>query len=785
MNSNLLRSVVLTGLIFFSSASFAQTASSPEMTKENFEFKTGVKVSMTELMLRQRLDKSPRPKIKFHNDETEYRKNLPQNPDSPAIASSAGKQVGLDLGIFAAKPAGRIEPLFATVGTNFEGGNSTQGPTVTPPDTMGEVGPANVVVPLNNQVRIYNRSGVLISAVNTDVFFSPVVTPGSGTSDPRVRFDRLTNRWYVCAIDVAGPRNRLLLAVSNSDTLTSTSTWTFSFALAATNRFADYPTLAVDQNGVYIGVNSFSNTTGGFLGSDLWCFRKADAIAGTLAGTTFLNLTDSFTPFIADNDDPAATDGYYLAVSNASFGLLKFGRVARSGAGFAFTQAISNLTIATSSFPVDQAIPGGSHDTIDDRMFSAKVFYDRVTNTRTLWTTQNMAVDSAGVATNTGARTNASRWYQITNLNTTPTVAQFGTVFNTSFGFSIPTVAMNLQGHALMGFTRSNATTSPGVATSHRLATDASGTMTAPTLRQAGTGNFALFGTPSRWGDYSNTVVDPRNGMSIWTFQEYVRANNSWAVRAIELRAPAPTLASVAPATITQGQSTSFTLTGTGLFDPGTGYPDRLAVSVSGTGVTVSNLTWVSPTSVTMTLSATSGAATGSRTITLTNPDGQTATTTLTVNALALVAGTITFEDFPPATKPQVTVQIRNNTTGALIESTNVVPSSAGTFSFPTSVPAGTYRVWVKPSHRFLGKILNNVVFTGSGVSGLSFTLKNGDVNGDNFVSASDQLALRAAWGANSSSSNWNPNADLNGDGNVGNSDFLIMRKNFGAAGDN
>lgn len=737
---------------------------------------------MAELMFRQRQIKVQRAKIKFHKDETDFRKFLPQNPDSPQIASSAKVPVQFDLGVFASKPAGRNEALFATVGANFEGGNSTQGPSVTPPDTMGEVGPANVVVPLNNQIRIYNRTGTLISATNTDVFFSSVITPGSFTSDPRVRFDRLTNRWFLCAIDVASPRNRILLAVSNSDTLSTSTTWTFSFATAANNRFADYPTLGVDQNGVYVGINSFGS---GFLGSDLWCFRKADAIAGTLAGTTFLNLSDSFTPFIADNDDPAATNAYYLAVSNANFGLFKFGRVAPSGGGFTFSQAITNLTVASTSFPVDQTIPGGSHDTIDDRMFSAKVFYDRVTNTRTLWTTQNMAVNSSGVATNSGTRTNGSRWYQIANINGTPNVQQFGTVFNTTTGFSIPTVAMNLQGHALMGFTASNATTSPGVATSHRLASDASGTMTAPTVRQAGTGNFALFGTPSRWGDYSNTVVDPRNGMTIWTFQEYVRATNSWAVRAIELKAPAPTLSSISPLSITQGQSNPFTLTGTGLFDPGAGYPDRLSVSVSGTGVTVSNVNWVSPTSVSMTLTATAGATTGARTVTLTNPDGQTATTSLTVNAQASVAGTITFEDFTATTKPMVTIEIRNNSTGAVLQTSSVTPNSAGSFSIRTLLPAGTYRVWMKPSHRFLGKILNNVVFTENGVSGLTFTLKNGDVNGDNFISASDQLALRAAWGANSASSNWNPNADLNGDGNVGNSDFLIMRKNWGAAGDN
>jgi hypothetical protein len=50
-------------------------------------------------------------------------------------------------------------------------------------------------------------------------------------------------------------------------------------------------------------------------------------------------------------------------------------------------------------------------------------------------------------------------------------------------------------------------------------------------------------------------------------------------------------------------------------------------------------------------------------------------------------------------------------------------------------------------------------------------------------VNNTDYTIMRAAWGANSSSSNWNDGADLNGDGTVGNLDFAILRANLGLSG--
>ena len=47
-------------------------------------------------------------------------------------------------------------------------------------------------------------------------------------------------------------------------------------------------------------------------------------------------------------------------------------------------------------------------------------------------------------------------------------------------------------------------------------------------------------GTPRRWGDYSQTVVDPTDNQTFWTFQEYTSAQNVWGVRVIQLKAPPP-----------------------------------------------------------------------------------------------------------------------------------------------------------------------------------------------------------------------------------------------------
>ena len=68
-----------------------------------------------------------------------------------------------------------------------------------------------------------------------------------------------------------------------------------------------------------------------------------------------------------------------------------------------------------------------------------------------------------------------------------------------------------------------------------------------------------------RWGDYSHTSVDPCDGQTFWTIQEYVDGTDSWGVKVGKILAPPPaTPASTSPTSVNAGSaSVSVTLTGT------------------------------------------------------------------------------------------------------------------------------------------------------------------------------------------------------------------------------
>lgn len=206
-----------------------------------------------------------------------------------------------------------------------------------PPDSMGAVGPAQFIVAVNGRIRSFNKhTGVAdgVLDVNPDVFFESVMTPpatNNFTSDPRIRYDRLSGRWFLIIIDVPGRSgalpNRVMIAVSDSSVVTASNVWTFfqfqhDLVTPRSNtdngNFADYPTLGIDAHALYIGVNvfgtrgvgSFANTTG-------FVVRKSSLLgAGPIVATAFRKLVGSgtqggpYTPQGVDNYDLNATEGY-------------------------------------------------------------------------------------------------------------------------------------------------------------------------------------------------------------------------------------------------------------------------------------------------------------------------------------------------------------------------------------------------------------------------------------------------------------------------------------------
>jgi len=163
------------------------------------------------------------------------------------------------------------------------------------------------------------------------------------------------------------------------------------------------------------------------------------------------------------------------------------------------------------------------------------------------------------------------------------------------------------------------------------------------------------------------------------------------------------------------------------------------------------------------------------------NGDVTTKTVAFTTNGPLTLSGTVTLQDFggSKASVP-VTVQLRTPGTTTVVGTYTVNLDASGNFSLNPG-QSGTYDVAIKASHWLRAKVAN-VVVSGAATVG-TVSLLNGDVNGDNQVSASDQAQLSAAYRATPSSANWNANADLNGDNQVSASDQAILSKNYRKTG--
>ncbi len=551
-----------------------------------------------------------------------------------------------------------------------------------PPDCTGDVGTTQVCVGSNGRLKFFVRNTVCAAAkttpqttsnsvlgapaynVDLNVFFSSVADP-SGISDPHVRFDRLTQRWFIVAIDVKATSNHCVIAVSSSATVSSIASFTFfSFTFDAlppvpaliVGGFFDYPTLGIDANALYIGGSIFNGTVTSFLGTSLFVVRKSSILgAGPIVTTAFHQAGTSSTGIYvaqgAQNKDPSATQGYFVGVDAGLYSRINIHRISTPGATPTLSVALP-ITVPTTSTPLNQVAVGSAVplDGLDDRLFAAEIVKNKITGVSTLWTSHNIAVTNAGVGANTGTgRRNGSRFYEINNLATTPALNQSGTQFDataTSRGFWIPSITASGQGHAAMGFSTASATNPVDVGISGRYSSDALGTLQSYQLATTSSTNYTPASdagpNPRRWGDYSQTVVDPLDDMTMWTFQEYCNDTGRYGVRAVQLKAPAPVTPN-AIGTIACGTNKVVTIniTGTstnnsGFFDPGadTGGPgyNRLSVTSTG-GVTVSNIVFISPTAISATLNFAAATLGSTQTLTITNPDCQSVTAAYTLPA--------------------------------------------------------------------------------------------------------------------------------------------------------
>jgi hypothetical protein len=745
----------------------------------------GVERSTAEIMIAQEnapaISRAPRLMVEH---ELPDRTNLPQDPDSPAVSSTAASAADTSPVRKGSATVKGAPPAKGLVGTKSAGGGTRTagaadapqtvsttnftGATLAdtgafPPDSMGTIGPAQFVVFVNGRLRTFNKAtGAADGVINADpdVFFSSVMTPVSGgslntnfTSDPMVRYDRLTARWFLTIIDVPNTNaigdtpNRVLIAVSDAASngvISASTVWTYYFVqqdmvgtATTTGEFLDYPSLGIDNNALYIGGNMFDAVSGNFNGCSAFVIRKSSVLSGgPVVATAFRglvpdpNTTDGMlTPRGVDNYDPAATEGYFIGVSNAAFGRLIFRRVSNPG-GTPTISADILITVSSTAFPIPVAHLGntagnnGRLDSLDDRLYQAQIRGGK------LWTAHNIGVTATGVAggttTATGTKRDAVRWYELNvpPATGTPTVVESGTIFDnatnvtTARQYWIPSVAISGQGHAAFGYSTAGTTFPIDTATNGRLRTDTLGTTGTVALYTNATGNaYNPSSDPGgtagrRWGDYSFTSVDPQDDMTMWTIQEFCSSPNNYGVRVVKLNAPPPAAPnSASPTSVPAGQSSvNVTITGTSVggsefFDPGANLAapalpfNHIAATVSG-GVIVNSVTYTDPTHVTLNLD-TSAAPNGAKNVTITNPDGQGATASGVFYVGAQPASPLIISEFRftgSAGGNDEFIELYNNTNSPIVVAdTNggtgyavVATNTTGTFSTRFTVPNGT-----------------------------------------------------------------------------------------------
>jgi hypothetical protein len=551
-----------------------------------------------------------------------------------------------------------------------------------PPDTNGAVGPNHFVTTVNADVAFYTRAGAKLSQVTLESMFAGAMVGGG--FDPRIIYDRLSGRWMIAALEKnSSDKNNVFLAVSN--TSDPTGGWTsWELPVGATGYFTDFDTLGTDDNGVYIGVTMFdasSNAT-----CTILALPKAPILAASgVSVYSFTGMTDFYgtpQPLPALSSVGASGAAWFAGSSTTVYANVMFRKVTWSAGVPSLSSSIAVTTPSYGSGPYAKA-NGSSTDicTNDDRVQMG------VRRGNRIWLCRNVGTNAAGAA---GSTRCSVEWMEMDVSGASPTLVQSGRVYDTAATdprmYYYPAISVNGQGHVALGFSGSKSTEYVAAYTCGRLSSDAAGTMQAIATVKAGAGSYnQVVSGLNRWGDYSYTSVDPNNDMGIWTMQEYTRGTNNWGTWVAELRSPAPT-ASNPGATATQGQAgASFTLTGTGFFDPGASFANRLGVAISGgspNGISGIVATYNSPTSVTVTYNVAADAQAATRNIVLTNPDGQSATVTggLTISGAKVASKLIVFDRTGNYTDPiALKANLYRSSDNAMLGSRSVAFSIAGT----------------------------------------------------------------------------------------------------------
>jgi hypothetical protein len=428
----------------------------------------------------------------------------------------------------------------ANIGQNFAGLTANDdiaqlGGFFVPPDQGSAVGPNHYVEMINLIYAIYNKDGsVAVPATPLSTFYANAGVPGLGTaiSDPRIIYDQASQRWFAVIITTESNNNSVVVAVSQTSDPTGAWKATRFVANNIANNFADFPTIAIDANALYIASNNFLNLAT-FDGISLTTIPKADLLnpAGPVVANRshFENLVGggsagtqpfTFAPVSAfdgrDHGVILSTDRFSPAT------VLHRYDVTNPASPSATLSADNPITVPTYWNNQNAHEPDGTRtlNSGDFRMGENNVY--QVGNI--IWTADSILTSAA---TGIGAY-DAIRWYEIDE--STNTLLQSGTISDPHHDYIYPAIAANAAGDVVIGFSATgDSTTSdyPGAWYVTGTTTGGVTTFGTPTALVNGSSNYNITaGGRNRFGDFSAISVDPNNPNAFWIANETVVPGN-------------------------------------------------------------------------------------------------------------------------------------------------------------------------------------------------------------------------------------------------------------------
>lgn len=479
--------------------------------------------------------------------------------------------------------------------------------TEVPPDTHGDVNGTYCVTAINQDITIQDRNGTVVSSVSLSSFWTAV--SGGGTSyDPRVFFDRYTQRWYMeTDLNPEAANSSIMLAISK--TSDPTGAW-FEFAvnvaevIGGNNTWIDYPTMGYNKNWIVLCGNPFDITgSGSSEGASIFVFNKALLLAGTSATFTRFDKDSSFGICPAAMYDTTVYDEFMTESWDGTNSIIRLWKLSGS---------VAAPTLTTVGYPscapltwnyqgnngndfAPQVGTANKIQTNDERIYDLKYVNGK------LWCSHNVFFPYSATANPTRC---SIQWWQFDTLANPLQIGYMDDPTNTHF-YYFPGIAVNKYNDVIIGMSTSSAATHANAAYAVHYHTDPVDSLRPIDIFRHGLSTYYVTygGGRNRWGDYSQSSLDTDN-ISFWTIQETVSATVNywdtwWAYVFICLK-PGVSIASVGSATVCAPATVTLNST---VGDPDTGSTLTYQWNLGGTPIAgATNVTYVATVSGTYNL---------------------------------------------------------------------------------------------------------------------------------------------------------------------------------------